>query len=101
MRAALGADYGGIGKVLSVQDDVRVPRLDDEYKPENKIHPLIKAATKTDRKTHMIIKTLAVALAPGDCRVLSGKTRAFQGPPSFAVRSWRRLLGHSGNDESG
>jgi len=83
MRAALGADYGGIGKVLSVQDDVRVPRLDDEYKPENKIHPLIKAATKTDRKTHMIIKTLAVALAPGDCRVLSGKTRAFQGPPSF------------------
>jgi NADPH:quinone reductase-like Zn-dependent oxidoreductase len=31
----------------------------------------------------MIIKTLAVALAPGDCRVLSGKTREFQGPPSF------------------
>jgi NADPH:quinone reductase-like Zn-dependent oxidoreductase len=31
----------------------------------------------------MLIKVLAVALAPGDCRVLSGKTREFQGPPSF------------------
>lgn len=31
----------------------------------------------------MIIETKAVALACGDCRVLSGKTRKFQGPPSF------------------
>lgn len=31
----------------------------------------------------MIIQTQAVALACGDCRVLSGKTRKFQGPPSF------------------
>ncbi|KAL3939816.1 MAG: hypothetical protein SGARI_001230 [Bacillariaceae sp.] len=31
----------------------------------------------------MILKTLAVALAPGDCRVMSGKTSFVQGPPSF------------------
>lgn len=31
----------------------------------------------------MIIKTHAVSLACGDCRVLSGLTRELQGPPSF------------------
>lgn len=31
----------------------------------------------------MMVKTEAVALAPGDCRVLSGVCKKFQGPPSF------------------
>merc|ERR1719329_1652301 len=31
----------------------------------------------------MILKTLAVSLAPGDVRTVSGKTRELQGPPSF------------------
>ncbi|CAB9497695.1 furan-3-one reductase [Seminavis robusta] len=83
MKAAQGKNYGDIDEMLSVQEGVAVPKLDDEYNPVGKIHPLIKYATRQDRKTHMIIKTLAVALAPGDCRVLSGKTKTFQGPPSF------------------
>jgi len=69
MRATQGKDYGDIDEMLSVQDGVRVPRLVDL--PEKK------------RKIFMVIKTLAVALAPGDCRVLSGKTRELQGPPSM------------------
>jgi NADPH:quinone reductase-like Zn-dependent oxidoreductase len=83
MRAAQGAGYGDIDRMLSVEDGVPVPRLSDPYDPVEPIHPLIRLATKQDRKTHMIIRTLAVALAPGDCRVLSGLTRLFQGPPSF------------------
>jgi NADPH:quinone reductase-like Zn-dependent oxidoreductase len=69
MKAAQGKDYGDIDEMLSVQAGVRVPRIADL--PPRK------------RSSHMIIQTLAVALAPGDCRVLSGKTREFQGPPSF------------------
>jgi NADPH:quinone reductase-like Zn-dependent oxidoreductase len=83
MKAAQGKFYGDIDEMLSVQQGVAVPRLADAYLPEEPSHPLIRYAIKQDRKTHMIIKTLAVALAPGDCRVLSGKTRLFQGPPSF------------------
>ena len=83
MKAAQAKNYGDIDEMLSVQDNVPTPSLQDDYKPTEPIHPLIRYATKLDRKTHMIIKTCAVALAPGDCRVLSGKTREFQGPPLF------------------
>lgn len=83
MRAAQAKDYGDIDQVLTVQDGVKLPKLSDPYEPVEDIHPLMRYATREDRKTHMIIKTLAVALAPGDCRVLSGKTRRFQGPPSL------------------
>ena len=84
MKAAQVTSYGdAFEKILSVKDNVPVPRLDDPYEPTEPIHPMIKSATKNDRKTHMIIKVLAVALAPGDCRVMSGDTRIFQGPPSF------------------
>jgi NADPH:quinone reductase-like Zn-dependent oxidoreductase len=91
MKAAQGKNYGDIDEMLTVEESVPVPSLkeDDEdgydevFKSsakENGIHPMMKSATKADRKTHMLIKTLAVALAPGDIRVLSGKTRQFQGP---------------------
>lgn len=83
MKATQCKAFGAIDEVMTVEDLVPIPSLDDEYQPVEKIHPLIKYATRQDRKTHMIIKTLAVALAPGDCRVLSGKTRELQGPPSF------------------
>ena len=84
MKAAQAKNYGDIDEMLSVEERVAVPNLrEDEYNPVEPIHPLIKMATRMDRKTHMIVKTLAVAIAPGDCRVLSGKTRAFQGPPQF------------------
>ena len=69
MRAVQGSDYGDIDEVISVVDGVLVPCLADL--PQKK------------RKNFMVLKTLAVALAPGDCRVLSGKTRELQGPPSF------------------
>jgi len=89
MKAAQGKNYGDIDEMLTVEESVRVPNLkkedDDEALFEssakaNGINSMIKKATKADRKTHMVIKTLAVALAPGDIRVLSGTTRAFQGP---------------------
>jgi NADPH:quinone reductase-like Zn-dependent oxidoreductase len=69
MRAAQGKDYGDIDEMLSVVDHVFIPHLED--KP------------KKDRKNWIVIKTLAVAVAPGDVRVLSGKTRELQGPPSL------------------
>lgn len=84
MKAVLGTGFGDIDEMLSVHEGgVPVPRLADVYDPQEPFHPFIRQATRMDRKTHMIVRTLAVALAPGDCRVLSGKTRAFQGPPSF------------------
>jgi NADPH:quinone reductase-like Zn-dependent oxidoreductase len=69
MQAVHGIDYGDIDEMLCVVDGVPVPRLVDL--PE-----------KT-RKNFMVLRTLAVSLAPGDCRVLSGITRELQGPPSF------------------
>jgi NADPH:quinone reductase-like Zn-dependent oxidoreductase len=69
MRAAQGKDYGDIDEMISVEDHVKYPSLEDI--PAKK------------RKNLMIIKTYAVALACGDCRVLSGLTRELQGPPSF------------------
>eukprot|EP00550_Attheya_septentrionalis_P010259 CAMPEP_0198288676 /NCGR_PEP_ID=MMETSP1449-20131203/7098_1 /TAXON_ID=420275 /ORGANISM="Attheya septentrionalis, Strain CCMP2084" /LENGTH=380 /DNA_ID=CAMNT_0043986867 /DNA_START=151 /DNA_END=1293 /DNA_ORIENTATION=- len=69
MRAVQGKDYGDIDEMLSVQDDVRVPYLADL--PPKK------------RNNFLKIRTMAVSLAPGDCRVLSGKTRELQGPPSM------------------
>eukprot|EP00121_Abeoforma_whisleri_P006615 Awhi_evm1s6020 len=83
MRAVQGKYYGNIDDMITVEASVAVPNLQEEFRSEEDIHLLIRYATKQDRKSHMIIKTLAVALAPGDCRVLSGETRRFQGPPSF------------------
>ena len=73
MRAAQCTDYGNnFDQILSVPEDetVDTPRLGIDKPP---------AAFKNE----MLIKVLAVALAPGDARVMSGKTREFQGPPSM------------------
>mmetsp|Transcript_3 Transcript_3/g.4 ORF Transcript_3/g.4 Transcript_3/m.4 type:complete len:396 (+) Transcript_3:90-1277(+) len=83
MKAAQAKDYGDVDEMISVQDDVPVPNLQDEIIFEEDIHPMMKKAIQKDSQTHMIVKTLAVALAPGDARVLSGKTRRMQGPPKF------------------
>lgn len=69
MTAVQGKDYGPIDEMISVESNVPVPRLADL--PPKK------------QKSHVLIQTYAVALAPGDCRVLSGLTRELQGPPSF------------------
>ena len=72
MKAVQGKDYGDIDEMLSVVNDVVTPpsplRLHDG--PNTHHHK-------------MLIRVLTVALAPGDCRVLSGWTRELQGPPSF------------------
>ena len=68
MKAAQGKELGDIDEMLTVED-ISIPNLDDL--PPKK------------RKKCIIVQTQAVALACGDCRVLSGKTRKFQGPPSF------------------
>lgn len=70
MTAVQAKDYGPIDEMLSVvENNVAVPRLSDL--PPKK------------QSSHILIRTHAVALAPGDCRVLSGITREFQGPPSM------------------
>lgn len=73
MRAAQCTGYGdNFEEILSVPQDgtVDTPRLGIDKPP---------AAFKNE----ILIKVQAVALAPGDARVMSGKTREFQGPPSF------------------
>merc|ERR1712232_1245086 len=66
MKAAQIIDYGPIEKMVSVEDNVPIPRLSSI--PEKKRH------------NYLILKTLAVSLAPGDVRTLSGKTKELQGP---------------------
>ena len=66
MQAAICTSYGNnFDDILSIQDDIASPTLDD--KPPSGF------------KNGMLIKVLSVALAPGDVRVMSGKTKEFQG----------------------
>lgn len=69
MRAAQAVTYGLIDEVLTVANTVKVPRLADL--PEK------------ERRTSMLIRVHAVSLAPGDVRVISGRTRELQGPRSL------------------
>jgi len=69
MQAVQGRGYGDIDENIFVDDNVKKLTLED--------------LPKKKRKDFMIIKTHAVSLACGDCRVLSGLTRELQGPPSF------------------
>lgn len=73
MRSMICTGYGdNIEELLSVQDNVLpIPTLKNNV-PNNK-----------KRKDSMVIQTLAIALAPGDCRVMSGKTKEFQGPKTL------------------
>lgn len=73
MRAVQVKDYGSnFDDLISIRDDVATPLLGVDKPPSG--------FKDTDA---MLIRVLAVALAPGDVRVMSGKTRKFQGPPSF------------------
>jgi len=69
MRAAQGKGYGPIDDMISVETKVPTPSFDDV--PKNK------------RKNFLIIRTEAVAMACGDVRILTGRTKEFQGPPAF------------------
>jgi len=69
MKAVQIPDYGPIKEMVKVEENVPIPRLSSL--PPKK------------QNDYLILKTLAVSLAPGDVRVLSGETRELQGPPSF------------------
>lgn len=68
MRAAMCSDYGAVDEVLTVVSDA--PR------------PIFGPATKSFQK-FALVRVQATALAPGDVRVLSGRTREIQGPPKL------------------
>ena len=73
MRAARCTDYtpdNDYDAVLSVVDDQHTPNLQTDKPPAGFTHP-------------MLVRVLSVSLAPGDARVMSGKTRELQGPPSL------------------
>ena len=66
MRAATCTDYGSeFDGILSVKDTVITPSIGD--------------APPAGFKDGMLIRVLAVSLAPGDVRVMSGKTKEYQG----------------------
>ena len=66
MRAVVCTDYGdNFDGILSVQDDVATPQIGD--------------TPPSGFKNGLLVRVLAVALAPGDVRAMSGKTREFQG----------------------
>lgn len=67
MRAAMCSDFGAVDEVLTIVPDA--PR------------PTFEPAEKASRG-FALIRVQATALAPGDVRVLSGRTREIQGPPS-------------------
>ena len=68
MKAARVCGYSDdVTKVLTIEEGVKVPSLED--------------TPPAEFKDSMLIKVLSVALAPGDVRVMSGKTRVLQGPP--------------------
>ena len=73
MKACQGSGYGAPQDMLRVETGVKIPSL----------AALADSIPKRQRKDWAIIKVHAVALAPGDCRVLSGKTAPLQGPPAF------------------
>ena len=69
MKATQIKNYGPINEMISVEDGVAVPSLS--------------SLSKKKQKDYLILKTLAVSLAPGDVRVLSGLTKELQGPKSM------------------
>lgn len=67
MKAAVATGFGNIDDNIFLRDDWPTPTIDLD-----------------DDQEHLIIRVLACALAPGDVRVLSGKTAKIQlpeGPP--------------------
>lgn len=73
MKAARCTDYtptNSYESVLTVQDSVTAPNLENDTPPAGFKNP-------------MLVRILSVALAPGDVRVMTGDTRELQGPPSM------------------
>lgn len=78
MKAIVSHDYGN-HQNLNFVTDHPLPYVDMNQLP---------------KKKPLLIKTSAVALAPGDARVLSGTCRMFNGPPSFPYVPGGDLCGY-------
>jgi NADPH:quinone reductase-like Zn-dependent oxidoreductase len=68
MKAAVSTGFGEIDERVFIREDFETPNLPPSKKGKSK---------KDDR---ILIRVLACALAPGDSRVLSGKTDYYQTP---------------------
>lgn len=74
MKAAIATGIQDIEKYIHVRDDWPVPTLETaiDGKTGKPVMDLYKK--KNNNESYMIVKVLACALAPGDCRLFSGKT---------------------------
>lgn len=91
MKAVLVNDYGDIDEVLTLSKTVPVPNLslyedgdDDNIKKAKDKKKNVKFS-KSQLKNGILIKTMSVALACGDCRMLSGLTKEIQGKNEMAM----------------
>jgi NADPH:quinone reductase-like Zn-dependent oxidoreductase len=75
MKAAVATGIEDIDKFLHVQEDWPKPTLATAV--DGKTGKLV---SELENDTHLIIKVLACALAPGDCRLFAGKTDMMQLP---------------------
>eukprot|EP00545_Synedropsis_sp_CCMP1620_P009600 CAMPEP_0119010568 /NCGR_PEP_ID=MMETSP1176-20130426/5095_1 /TAXON_ID=265551 /ORGANISM="Synedropsis recta cf, Strain CCMP1620" /LENGTH=380 /DNA_ID=CAMNT_0006963251 /DNA_START=116 /DNA_END=1258 /DNA_ORIENTATION=+ len=78
MKAAIATGIENIDEFLHVKDDWTKPTLATAI--DGKTGKLVSKLQQDDPHTHMIIKVLACALAPGDCRLFRGKTDMAQLP---------------------
>jgi NADPH:quinone reductase-like Zn-dependent oxidoreductase len=86
MKAAVATGFGAIDENIFVQEHVARPSLPDG-----------------DASHYMIVRVLACALAPGDVRILSGKTDYMQLPPGghpYIIGSDVCGIVHDINDET-
>jgi NADPH:quinone reductase-like Zn-dependent oxidoreductase len=74
MKAAVATGIQDIDQYLHVQDDWPQPTLATAIDG--------KTGKRANNDTYMIVKVLACALAPGDCRLFGGKTDLAQLPKS-------------------
>ena len=75
MRAALARGIQDIDRYVAVEQDVKPPTLDSSI--DGKTGRPVSALSNMK---HMIVRVLACALAPGDVRLMTGKTDMFQLP---------------------
>ena len=85
MKAAIATGIQDIEKYIHVKDDWPVPTLATAIdgktgKPVMELYKKALKKNKTTGESYMIVKVLACALAPGDCRLFSGKTDLAQLP---------------------
>jgi len=82
MKAAVATGFGDIESNVHLREDWPRPRLDAAHIAEYKRrHSIPETKGYRDNVRFIILRVLACALAPGDVRLLSGKTSYVQLPP--------------------